>query len=626
MRPGYTLYLHDQRYIVIPMFHWAQTQLHAGRLPLLAPIFGGYPLYADPSALTFYPFAFLVGFLPTLAAFQALTVLHLAVSFAGCYILGRHLRMDRASSLLIGLVWTASDFFVGRLDNCVVMFYAMAWWPWLLWSLLRLDERVNPGRFLAAVGFGVLEMLAGHPQFMIYFALLWLGWLAIGPLERRRRSALASAGVALCVLSLTAFAWMPGRMLAQQSERAAADQSFIGVFSMTLAWLPKYILGARSGANVCFGIVALILALLGAWHPRRWSIAVVGLIALFMSFSQGNPIYRIVSHLPLLNQFRASMRYVGITVFLFSVLAGYGLTRLGHRKWLQCAILIIVGLALIFAERAGRPHVTPYASLMWNSAAVEALRSRPRAPYFLYTEALVVTLFDPGSANELADPRCRLMPNANLLWDLPSVQGLTPLPPLRQARFLNMYGGSCDALALNRPPRRAGRLRMLSRLGCRYILSTAPLGELSHCAATRLSDGMVLYDLGAAPIALATRGSQIRSYRAGPQAWQVEGYFEQPQAVIFAIGYWPELRGWVDGRQRPVRASGPNPSIEVPRGEHCVRLEYIPTSLYQGLAASGVSLLVLGGIMLELTRRRRCRACEGDKHTSALAESPPSTG
>jgi hypothetical protein len=606
-RWGYVLALRDDRLIGLPMPYWAQLRLHRGEFPLMAPIYGGFPIYTDPEALAFYPVAFLAGFLPGLAGFQALTMFHLAAAVAGCLMLGRKLRFDLPSSAVIAVLWMSSGFFVTSGPGIPTILYALTWYPWLLWSLLRLDERFSAARLAAVAGLGALEILAGHPHMAFHFALLWLAWLAVGPLQQRRSTALASAGVAVTVLLLTAFAWMPWRMLGQQTVRGTPTEAFVRYLEMPLSWLPSLILPARTPAEyVYFGLSGILLALAGAWHRRRVALWLIALAAIYMALASINPLYRLIPHIPVWSQFRAPVRYVGIAFFLWSILAGYGLARLSSRRWLQLAALAVVAAELTLIRPAHKLPLLSFARYMQPSVAVEALRSRPPGAYYLYTLDRMRQQITgrPHETERMLHPRFRLMSDENLIWDIPGVQGYTPLSPLRQERFLERYGGSSEAGAINRP-HRPGQLLELRRLGCRYVLSTVALPELARYPTSRLSDGMLLYDLGPAPLAIASGGGEIRALAAGSSWREVECLCSEPQKVIFTMGYWPELRALVNGAPQAVSAAGPNPAVTAPRGRSRVRIEYVPTSLYLGAWVSGASALIAIGCLAGLARRRR---------------------
>lgn len=606
LRPGYTLCFCDVRLQYIPWLYWIQTHLHRGSFPLIAPTGAGYPLYADPQAMTFYLPAFVFGFLPILPAVQALIVGHLLIATAGCYVLGRHLRLGVLPALLIGLLWIGNGF-VYHFDYQLTVACALAWWPWLLWALLRLDERADVTRILTVVAFGIIEVLVGHPQMASYFALLWLGWLVAGPLRQRGRTAVASAAVAVVVVSLTAFAWLPWRMLGQQSGRAAPTQEFVSEGSIPLAHLPGIVLPRIYGGDssvfygLYFGMAGLALALAGAWDRRRFRLALLALVALSVTWGEGNPLHQAMLHLPVLNQFRYPHRYLTIAFMLWAILAGYGVARLDRRRWLQLGIVALIAFDLGYVNPERGPDAAPtnaqmsFSQYMKESVEVRALKSRPPGAFFLYMN------YNRGIKG-LFDPPLRLMANESLLWELPCLQAFTPLAPLRQAQFEDRYGGAYQGGVPNRPAV-PGRLTMLRRLGCRYIVSTAPLGELEAYPTTRLPNGIVIYDMGIPPFALLRRGSVLHSAEGGESWWEIEGTFAHAQPVVFAIGYWPELRAWVDGRPVPVVPWGPNPMVEVPSGEHRVRIEYVPTSLYHGMAVSAAALVLFVGLAVVMRRR-----------------------
>ena len=85
----------------------------------------------------------------------------------------------------------------------------------------------------------------------------------------------------------------------------------------------------------------------------------------------------------------------------------------------------------------------------------------------------------------------------------------------------------------------------------------------------------------------------------------------------------PGWRARVDGRPAEVsRANALVRAVPLEAGAHRVELDYAPRSLVVGAAVSGVSLLVLGGLILgPRWRRRRLGAAAAD-----AIRSPPSTG
>ncbi len=167
---------------------WKQfflRQVQAGELPLWQPdILAGAPFFAAGQNATLYPFTLLFLILPLPVAFGWFTVSQLWLAGATMYVLARVLGLRRPASLLSGLVYQLSGFYMVSVVFPMIL-AAAAWLPLEL-AMIELTLRQAPafgGRpasipwvAIGALGLGMAS-LAGHVE-MLYFTLLVMAFYA----------------------------------------------------------------------------------------------------------------------------------------------------------------------------------------------------------------------------------------------------------------------------------------------------------------------------------------------------------------------------------------------------------------------------------------------------------------
>ncbi|MFQ6058800.1 MAG: YfhO family protein [Anaerolineae bacterium] len=157
--------------------------LRQGRLPLWSPdILSGYPLLAEGEMGAFYPLNLLLyRFLPLDMALNYSVILHFMIAGLAMYLFARSLRLSTFGSLMAGLTYTFSGFFIGHVDHLSIM--AAAPWLPIAFTLAKQEDGKGKlengrGRFfhsplsilhfpssilLCGLVLGV-QFLAGHPQ------------------------------------------------------------------------------------------------------------------------------------------------------------------------------------------------------------------------------------------------------------------------------------------------------------------------------------------------------------------------------------------------------------------------------------------------------------------------------
>ncbi len=169
-------------YDIIEQHYMFQAFVHrslvSGQSPLWAPhILGGYPLFADPLAMLFYPPAVLMHALAwreTLLPYlylEWLAALHYLWAAAGTYLLARSLAGSRAGAILAALTYAFGAFFAMHLPHLSAV-AGLSWLPWILLAFRRaLRERSPLWVGLAALAFGLMA-LAGHALTMLQIGYL----------------------------------------------------------------------------------------------------------------------------------------------------------------------------------------------------------------------------------------------------------------------------------------------------------------------------------------------------------------------------------------------------------------------------------------------------------------------
>jgi len=175
--------------LVLENYVWKRFILQSiqeRRLPLWNPyIFAGHPFLANGQHSALYPFSVLFYILPLAKAYGWFTLLQLWLGGLFTYIFLRTLRAHRVGSLLAGVTFQLSTFFV--VSIVFTMIIAAAIWLPLLLTVIEViirkqeekgDHPYSPIPYIAVgvVALG-MEVLAGHVE-ITYYTLLVSGFYA----------------------------------------------------------------------------------------------------------------------------------------------------------------------------------------------------------------------------------------------------------------------------------------------------------------------------------------------------------------------------------------------------------------------------------------------------------------
>lgn len=375
--PFAPLAVHDDR--VLPYFEWSdytalqlpvhefvRDEVRAGHVPLWIPwIACGTPLHASQQAGVFYPGLTLpLLVFPSNAALKLALFAHLALAYAGQYLLCSALGIRATSASLGALVVVQSGFMVNHLmAGHITIVVGAALVPWLFWALLRLCESPTALRAAVAALVGSGFALGSHPQISYYTLLASTAGVASWSLCRGTRA------------SVRAIAWLA--VAAASTAMLAAVQI---VPSAELA-LDGLTLLTRGGED----------------YATSFSLNGLDVVRLVAPNIAGNPFLNLPSPSPN-DFFHERVTYFGISTLAVMV---YGLSRANVPRWswfaaafALIAMAIALGAAtpwfsllgqitpgLFWFRCPGRVYAvaTPLAALLAARACDAILTGEPRA-------------------------------------------------------------------------------------------------------------------------------------------------------------------------------------------------------------------------------------------------------
>ncbi len=343
-------------------------------------MYSGYPIIADPQALSWYPVFQLMralGFSWTL-----FEIAGYVIASTTAFLLIRRVTGSVIAGFFSGIVFGFSGIMLAHINHFNQV-HAAAWLPLVVYGLLLI--RTDHYRQGAAVGAFALALMwsAGHPQLMVYSAYLcatlvaaWL-WIDRVPSAVARRRMLWWGVAAALGVALAAVIILPAAELAGLSRRAEPDwnlyiatsmppsQLLTLVFPMSFGGFspaPGAVLPYAGAASLVemggyAGLLPLALAFLAMvgrspWRREARLWAVLTIAALMLCIGPATPLGRVFFFAPGYANFRAPARHLFIVAFCLSVISGIGIAEFMHSprrnaRIVASALVAIAGIGLI---------------------------------------------------------------------------------------------------------------------------------------------------------------------------------------------------------------------------------------------------------------------------------------
>jgi len=179
--------------LILENYAWKRFILESiqnRQLPLWNPyLFAGVPFLAAGQHSAMYPLSLIFYVIPLAYAYGLFTALHFVLAAWGAYLLARVLGANRFGSVVAGITYAFSAFYVVSVTFTMVI-AAAAWMPFLL-AIIEIMARkqeqkghqpYSPAPYVAAGALILgIEVMAGHIE-MTYYTLLVAGFYAAGRL------------------------------------------------------------------------------------------------------------------------------------------------------------------------------------------------------------------------------------------------------------------------------------------------------------------------------------------------------------------------------------------------------------------------------------------------------------
>lgn len=359
----------------------------ARRIPLWNPdMFAGHPFLADIQTAVFYPPAMLNAILLghhgfPYFALEGEVVVHTFLAGVFTYWLARYLTGSRIGALVAGLAFAFGGFITTYPAEQLAMLETAIWLPLIVLWLELAARRPVAWRWLVLAGltFGV-AILAGHPQTVLYIAyatggyLIWRLWWNRARWWRFLLAAVLYPAVALLVAAIQLLPTLQFLTISTRDQMPYAEAAWgYRLSSLWEIFVPLW----HGEKALSVGVVALALALLGAWACRREPLVYwigAGLFAVPLSTGGSTPLFWLLYHyVPGWNLFRDQERAIYIFSFAAALLAGRGVAELQRRdlkrllleRW---AVASAVAAAIFLALYALGPGLRAPAPLRTNFA------------------------------------------------------------------------------------------------------------------------------------------------------------------------------------------------------------------------------------------------------------------
>ena len=351
------------------------TVTHFGQMPHWDPFkCGGTPLLADPQARVLTPFFLLQLFFGTVGALHLDLIIHLALAWAGGYVLGRLIGLDYVAASFGAALFPASSWIFLHYAAGHISFIALLYLPWILALWLYAVENQ---KLLPLIGSGLFCAI-GFAESGIYLAYLsapLIGAIALGTaiMRREMRPLWSLLVMGFFALGFASIKLLP--TLALQIDRPNESLE-VETFTMLVQelfsrnqdmfrWLPGIAWGFYEyGAYV--GPIAAVMALIGACAEPRRAFPWIAGATVSLALAAGSPHWwspwAILHCLPLYRDEHVPSRFAIPLVMAIAPLVGLGAATIGGRRpWGVSLVILLYGAAIAdfwFVDRSNIRHAT----------------------------------------------------------------------------------------------------------------------------------------------------------------------------------------------------------------------------------------------------------------------------
>ncbi len=523
----------------------------------------GYPFFSYYAALPYYlaGLLVLVG-VDILTALKLVQTLGFVLAALAMYGWTRGLTRSHWAAWLAAVAYNFAPFHLVNVyvrGDSLSEFYALVFYPLILWSLDRLFVSEQAGKStslrVTAAALAYAGLILTHNLSAAIFSPFILLYLVILAWRRKKRPWIIGVWSLLIGVLLSAWFWLPavaelgyvqlgpsteGYFHYSRHFRAAdlVQRSLLFDYTISPDGSTPFAMGAAQAAFAALGGLALIVrGLRRRLEARRWFILIGLLLSTTMITPLSKPLW---DHLPLLPVVQFPWRFLSVQA-LFTAAATAALASFDVSRFtLHVSRFTLHVSHFTFHVSRFTFYVLPITALLAASVLLSLHPARlPITPADVTTERL--QLYELFTQNIGTTIRYEWLPNTANPRPFTSDALIEPGAPLRA---IPLDGAAIEALLLERKPTR--------------------------------------------------------------QVWRVSG---EGGRIAFPLLYWPGWGAQVDGESVevwPVAGSG-YLALEIPPDEHTITLRLGRTPLRA--AAEVVSLAVAVVILLTVGRSARTRHC-----------------
>ena len=382
-----------------PLRHLMAEQVLAGALPLWNPyIYFGTPLLAGLQIGFFYPLTIIHYILPFDLAFNYYIILHYFLAAVFTYLFVRHLGLSRAGAMISAVAFAFSGYLLS-VSNMNTTLTSVVWLPlallfWDRYLGIKREERPCLPAGREKEGEGGKKKAFFSPYFSIIFLILVLSLMFLGGeptiiyvtgfvlffwgivFSKGKINKLKSVPVLLAaflaVACLVGIQLLPFLELSALSNRVTMVQyKLVSMRSLPIREVIGFIFPYFYGNQIQAGnyspmllgeilqdwllspylgmipFVFLIFSFSGKLKKESIFFAIAGLVCLFMAFGSYTPFhYLLYRILPGIAVIRYPIKYIFLTIFAVSVMAGIGYDHVMGKD--QLAKRCLAAFSLIF--------------------------------------------------------------------------------------------------------------------------------------------------------------------------------------------------------------------------------------------------------------------------------------
>lgn len=346
------------------------TVTHFHQPPLWNPYkCGGMGMIGNPESGIVTPFFLFYLFLGPYAGLYLEIFLHLALAFAGGYLLGRVTGLSRIAAVVCGSAFPASSWLYLHLAVGHLNFLPAAYLPWVSAMLILAIERRS--WFIAAIGglICALTFTEGNYTFLYAGITVAILSLAFSISHRSIRPLLMGLTLGVFAGGFAAVKLIPAWEMLTIHPRPAFGPEYDDLRLMAIYVFSRNQDLYRTGASVflfaeygaylspAFAALAVLGLFGGRWRAIPWAVGAIIFFLLAQGDSGPHSALVMLRYLPMTHEIDLPARFIIGFSFCAGVLAAIGADFLSRRPWGWRLAAVALAIGLIDSWLVGPPNL-----------------------------------------------------------------------------------------------------------------------------------------------------------------------------------------------------------------------------------------------------------------------------